>query len=134
MKLRLEREVSTKYSTHGILYVNGQRECHTLEAVVRPLGNQITGKTAIPHGHYKVVLNQSPRFKRVLPLLLNVPRFTGIRIHAGNTPHDTTGCILVGESYVTDFIGSSQSALSRLIRKMAKEKDITIDIVNAPHE
>ena len=55
-------------------------------------------ETAIPAGTYEVIVNVSVKFKRTLPLLLNVPHFTGIRIHRGNTDKDTSGCILVGEN------------------------------------
>ena len=55
-------------------------------------------ETAIPAGTYEVIVNVSVKFKRKLPLLLNVPHFTGIRIHRGNTDKDTSGCILVGEN------------------------------------
>ncbi|MFX7824823.1 DUF5675 family protein, partial [Acinetobacter baumannii] len=70
MKLLLQREPSTKQSTPGKLFIDGQFECHTLEDIVRPRGVKVYGQTAIPAGTYQVVLTMSPRFKRVLPLLL----------------------------------------------------------------
>jgi hypothetical protein len=69
-----------------------------LEDTVRE--KKIMHKTAIPEGTYEVIVNRSPKFKRDLPRLLNVPNFEGILIHRGNTPNDTSGCILVGENKV----------------------------------
>ncbi len=106
--------------------VNGIFECFTLEDVERPV--KIKGETAIPKGTYKVIINQSNRFKRQLPLLLNVPGFEGVRIHAGNTNHDTEGCILVGQTRHKEFIGKSRKAFDKLFKKMQKAKDITLSI------
>jgi hypothetical protein len=68
--------------------------CHTLEDVQRDV--KIAGETAIGWGKYKLIVNMSNRFKKRLPLLLDVPNFAGVRIHGGNTELDTEGCILVG--------------------------------------
>ena len=92
----LHRKYLKESYTIGALYVDGIYFCDTLEDKVRE--EKIKNETAIPYGTYKVVLTESPKFKRELPLLLDVPRFTGIRIHRGNTDSDTSGCILVGEN------------------------------------
>jgi hypothetical protein len=57
---------------------------------------KIPGKTAIPTGVYKMSKTVSPRFKRNMVLLENVPNFSGIRVHPGNTVEDTEGCLLLG--------------------------------------
>lgn len=100
MKLRIERRFLKPEYTIGRLDVDGKFFCDTLEDRVRDLSREkkIAGETAIPAGCYEVVVNWSPRFRRRLPRLLNVPGFEGILIHRGNTPEDTAGCILVGEN------------------------------------
>ena len=74
--------------------------CDTLEphAIDWRKEVKIAGKTAIPTGRYKVVMSYSKTYKRRMPFLLNVPHFTGIMIHTGNSPDDTRGCILVGKA------------------------------------
>ncbi|HSD36867.1 MAG TPA: DUF5675 family protein [Rhodocyclaceae bacterium] len=118
MDLTLNRTDLTNDSTIGELFINGKFECFTLEDKVRPV--KIKGFTAIPAGSYEVVITFSERFQRPLPLLLNVPSFDGIRIHAGNVSKDTDGCILVGQSKAEDFIGSSRAALDKLFTKLKK--------------
>lgn len=126
MKLLLKRLHRTDVSTIGELYVDGVFECYTLEDIEREV--KIKSETAIPKGKYKVMITMSNRFKRQMPLLLNVPNFSGVRIHAGNTNHDTEGCILVGQTRSKDFIGKSRKAFDNLFKKMQKAKSITIEI------
>lgn len=116
----LHRIARRKNYTIGRLYAdNGQRLCDTLEPTWRDLlggtGHKVMGRTAIPEGTYRIVLTRSPRFKQWLPLLLRVPQFSGIRIHAGNTPADTQGCILVGENTVVGELRNSRAALKRVM-------------------
>jgi hypothetical protein len=118
MDLKVLRKELTARSTIGELHVDGKFECFTLEDAVRPV--KIKGVTAIPAGVYEVVVNFSERFKRPLPLLLNVPNFDGVRIHAGNTDADTEGCLLVGRTKAADFIGGSRPAFDALFAKIQR--------------
>jgi hypothetical protein len=116
MNLLLIRQTFSDLSTVGELLVNGEHECYTLEDVVRAV--KVPGKTAIPYGTYRVIINASARFKRRLPLLLNVPNFEGVRIHPGNTAEDTEGCILVGTVRGPDVVLHSRDAFKPLFLKM----------------
>ena len=86
MKLKLERLYLKPDYTIGKLYIDGKYFCDTLEDQVRDLAKErkIPGRTAIPAGVYEVIVNISPRFRRKLPRLLDVPGFDGILIHRGN--------------------------------------------------
>lgn len=107
MKLTLIRTIRTDRYTMGELFINGQFFCHTLEDPDRGLRQtdsiekirkvKVPGQTAIPTGTYRVVDSMSQRFGRIMPLLKDVPGFTGVRIHAGNTTDDTHGCLLLGK-------------------------------------
>lgn len=104
MYLYLLREPTVAGSTLGSLYVEGRRVCDTLEDALREVPGEpvetwkIPGQTAIPAGRYRVRWTWSPTFNRQCPELVDVPGFSGIRIHAGITPEDTQGCLLVGFS------------------------------------
>ena len=126
MKMKLRRTFKGTEYTIGKLYLNDEYFCDTLEDVVRPEGRKIAGKTAIPTGEYKVVLTESKRFKKLLPLLMNVPNFTGVRIHSGNTHHDTEGCILVGENKVKGRVINSRATMNRLMAQLTGDDTIEI--------
>jgi hypothetical protein len=126
MVIQIKRLYRTNNSTIGELSIDGKFECYTLEDKERDV--KIKSETAIPKGTYKVIINQSTRFKRLLPLLLNVPGFAGVRIHSGNTNHDTEGCILVGQVKLKDAINKSRKAFEILFAKMKLAKEITLTI------
>ena len=116
MELVLRRKFKgTKY-TIGDLTVNGVFFCNTIEDVVRAPGVKVYGETAIPFGKYKVVMRYSPKYKKVLPLLLDVPMFEGIRIHSGNTQLDSLGCIIVGENKVKGKVINSRKTMDKLLK------------------
>lgn len=107
MELLLKRIALKPTYTIGKLYIDDKYFCDTLEDTVRDVNRngrfdgdekKIYGDSAIPFGRYEVVVTYSPKFRRRLPRLINVPHFDGILIHRGNTSADTAGCILVGEN------------------------------------
>lgn len=107
MILDLRRDVITEGWTSGALYLDRKWLAWTLEDPVREMIDsqgrwywrpefKVKGKTAIPGGRYRLGLHQSPKFKRTLPHVLDVPDFAWILIHGGNGVDDTEGCILAG--------------------------------------
>jgi len=124
LTLVLDRIWFTGESTIGELKIDGQFECYILEDFDRLSkgGKKVYGQTAIPKGTYDIRLTYSPRFKKKLPLLVNVPGFTGIRIHAGNTAKDTEGCLLPGSTRSQNFVGQSKRAFNKLYTKLERAK------------
>ncbi len=123
----LQRKWLTPESTIGELSLDGKFLCFILEDTIRP--EKIKGKTAIPKGKYEIVITPSNRFKRDLPLLLNVPNYEGIRIHPGNTAADTEGCLLPGLERSKDKVLASRIAFDELfatIRTLLKQGELWI--------
>ena len=138
MELLLKRIAKRDTYTIGRLYIKekvddeylaGEGEvyfCDTLEPTWRDFVHgayKIKGKSAIPEGHYAVVISYSPKINEWLPILLNVPMFAGIRIHAGNTSKDTEGCILVGQNLKKGEVVNSRIWLKRLKDKIVEAKE-----------
>jgi len=124
-RFKLIRKIFLENVTGGELFLGDLFLCYTLEDTDRKLeegGVKIPGKTAIPRGVYDLVLDYSIRFKRILPHLLDVEDFEGIRIHAGNTEADTEGCVLLGEvRSVSDnsyHIEKSRAAFLEVFKRM----------------
>jgi hypothetical protein len=128
MKLNLKRIYFAPTYTIGKLYVDGVKFCDVLEDKVREDGIKIYGQTAIPEGSYNVIMTMSNRFKKVLPLIQNVPNFEGIRIHAGNTAEDTHGCLLVGINDEKGRVNHSRETMSKLMVMLEKADKIEITI------
>ncbi len=131
MKLTLKRAHGTANFTQGVLYINDKYFCETIEDEERKV--KFAGKTAIPLGKYRVIINDSLRFKRKMPLLLGVPNFEGIRIHAGNTDADTQGCILIGKFEQNGFITKSRATFEIFFKILSDDyyhqQDIWIEIL-----
>ena len=134
MKLVLIRHARRADYTIGRLEdENGKKICDTLEPTWRDYKGgemKIPKKSAIPEGTYRVVITKSQRFGRYLPLLVGVPGFEGVRIHAGNTSRDTEGCILVGHNLQVGKVLSSRITLEKLMKLIENEKEIYIIIKN----
>ena len=134
MKLTLKRIALKQTYTIGHLYIDGKYFCDTIEDKVRDLKKEskVKGQTAIPYGTYEVTWSYSPRFKKFTPRLQNVPQFSGVLIHSGNTAADTEGCIIVGENKVVGKVINSRVTVNKLyplIQKACKEGKVTIEIV-----
>jgi hypothetical protein len=84
---------------------------------------KVAHETAIPTGVYKVVVNLSPAKRRMLPRLLDVPGFSGILIHRGNTKSDSSGCILVGENRVKEKVLNSTPCEKRLVEILTEAQE-----------
>ena len=134
MKLVLTRHARRADYTIGRLEdENGKKICDTLEPIWRNYDGgemKIPRKSAIPEGTYRVVVTKSQRFQKYLPLLVGVPGFEGVRIHAGNTSRDTEGCILVGQNIQVGKVLWSRITLEKLMKLIENEKEIYIIIKN----
>lgn len=138
--IKVIRDTYTDKSTIGRLYINDKFICDTLEDKCRDLNKdgdlddkdetKIHGKTAIPAGTYKMILSVSNRFKKLMPEILNVKGFLGIRIHSGNTDADSEGCIIVGLTRKLDFIGQSRDAFNKLMAELDHYKEFEITIID----
>ena len=131
MKINITRRHLLPTCTIGELSVDGEFLCLTIEDRVREVAGEavsawkIPKVTAIPVGTYAVQITMSNRFKKLLPLLVGVEGFSGVRIHTGNTSADTEGCIIVGSTWDgrSDFIGGSRVAFDKLFAGISAATD-----------
>lgn len=125
MKITVKRIFCGSDYTIGHMFLDGKYFCDTLEDTVRKV--KIYGQTAIPVGTYRVIKTMSKRFGKILPQICNVPGFTGVRIHSGNTADDTEGCILVGQNKIKGRVINSRIVMNQLMAKLDDENEITIE-------
>ena len=144
MKLLLKRKFKGEEYTIGDLFIDGEFFCNTIEDTVRELPatcpktpkwknceckEKVYAETAIPAGTYKITMEYSPRFKRKLPLLHNVPHFIGILIHNGVNQVHSAGCLIVGFNKIKGQVLDSRVTSDKLNAILAEQEDITIEIV-----
>lgn len=136
LHIKDKRHWFTETTTSGIVQVNETYFCFSLEDTARPEGVKIPKKTCIPPGKYRVIVNQSKRFNRLMPLLLDVPLFSGIRVHWGNEEVDTEGCPLVGYSRLPDKVYESKRAFEDLfkviVEALARNEEVIWEVINEP--
>lgn len=143
MKLLLKRKYKAETYTIGNLYIDGVFFCNVIEDKVRILPlfcadtsqgksctcrEKVYAETAIPPGTYRITMQYSPRFRRVLPYLHDVPHFLGILIHSGNTEKDSAGCLIVGKNTVKGKVLESKVTLEKLIAILSLQTEIIIEI------
>lgn len=138
MELKLIRNKSNKEYTEGKFYIDGAYFCDTLEDKDRGLKQSMSvseikklkvyGETCIPYGTYDVVLSYSPKFKKIMPEVLKVKGFTGIRIHNGSYTYHTYGCPLVGDKYKDGMLTNSKKTFAELMAKLEGQTNIKLII------
>lgn len=149
MKLQVIRTQFGKDATNGMLFIDGIFECYTLEDQYQAV--KVMHETCIPEGKYDIQFRKtggfhakySERYKNAhygMLHILDVPNFTYILIHSGNTDEHTSGCLIVGETQQdldideSGFIGHSGTAYSKMYRKVANQllqgKKVSIEYLN----
>ncbi len=137
LRIQTVRTAYTDHSTRSNLIVGGENWGYAIEDVVRPAGAaKVDGKTAIPAGLYQVAMHDSPRFKKRLPWLQNVPGFQYILAHGGNTAADTEGCLCVaGKIKAIDWIFESISdkLAAKVDAALKAGQQVTWEVIDTKH-
>lgn len=126
IELSLNRDVFNPAFTLGRLMVDGSHFGYTCEDTDRELEvypeRKIHGQSAVPRGRYRLTTSASQRFGKVLPILLDVPGFSGVRIHGGNTAADTEGCPLLGHVRTANGVANCAERVSTLTQMIIDEE------------
>lgn len=137
----IKRLVFSDKSTISELWINGILFCHILEDKDRGLHQwmseteiaaiKVAGKTAIPRGMYHCKMTMSARFGKMMPQILCVPGFAGVRMHAGNDADNTEGCPLFGDysPKKPDWVSNStkrKDEFYNLVNKVGGEYDLIV--------
>ena len=119
MDIKLIRDTFAEDYTLGEVRIGGTRFCYSVEDKVRETNEtKVFGKTAIPYGTYEVQMTMSNRFKVLMPLLVGVPGFEGVRIHSGNTSADTEGCLILGYQRTANGVAESRLACAEMYNQI----------------
>lgn len=142
MELKLTRIAKRDTYTIGKLYIDDKYFCDTIEDKDRGLNQsmpvndikkkKVYGETAIPTGTYKIIIDYSAKFKKNMIHILDVPGYSGIRIHTGNTANDSLGCIIVGQNKVVGKVINSKTTYDKLfpiIQEACKKEEVNITIL-----
>ena len=117
--------------TKSMIFVDREFFCFGMEPEYKANNRVFGQRDLIPEGTYKVIMSYSPKFKRVLPEVVNVPFNSSVRIHAGNLPSDTSGCLLPGSYFLENTLmqsGVKFKKLQMLINKWINDKcEVRID-------
>ena len=128
MQVMITRNWKKPDYTIGRIFVNNAFFCNSMEDTDRGLRQgmpleeikrlKVYGKTAIPTGTYTILMTYSPKYKKKMPQVMNIPGFEGIRIHPGNTPEDTLGCILPGDNKVKGKVVDSTKRFNQFVNML----------------
>lgn len=131
MKLTLQRYLFANDYTMGLLFIDGVYFCDTIEDKFRGndlKGKKVSGETCIPYGVYTVKITYSPKYKKNMPQLLDVPYFTGVRIHSGNNASESSGCVICGIKSKNGEVLESRKTYNALMSRLQTAKYIKLDI------
>lgn len=128
LNFKLIRKEFLEDRTLGILLLNGEFYGYTLEDTYRGDDVKIKHKTAIPTGNYELTLRYSKTYAEERVYVENVPMFEAIQFHGGNSPDDTSGCILIAKNRYKDQIQGSLK--NKIIKDVEFSEFAFLEIVN----